>query len=109
MDDLWFWTIQLIGIIAWLLIVFSYYRKNTNKILVFQILSTVLWCLHYFLLGAYSGLFICMFEVLRDSLYYKTDADDYIFLGSVPIYIIYGIATFSGIIELLPILTPGII
>ena len=81
MDDLWFWTIQLIGIIAWLLIVFSYYRKNTNKILVFQILSTVLWCLHYFLLGAYSGLFICMFEVLRDSLYYKTDADDYIFFN----------------------------
>ncbi len=108
MDDLWFWTIQLIGIIAWLLIVFSYYRKNTNKILVFQILSTVLWCLHYFLLGAYSGLFICMFEVLRDSLYYKTDADDYIFLGSVPIYIIYGIATFSGIIELLPIFSSTI-
>lgn len=53
-------------------------------------------------------MFICMFEVLRDSLYYKTDADDYIFLGSVPIYIIYGIATFSGIVELLPIFSSTI-
>ena len=34
MIDYWFWTIQLIGIIAWLLIVVSYYRENTNKILV---------------------------------------------------------------------------
>ncbi len=108
MNDIWFWTIQLIGIIAWLLIVISYYRKNTNKILVFQIISTVLWCLHYFLLGAYSGLFICIFEVIRDSLYYKTDEDDNIFLGSVPIYIIYGIVTFSGIVELLPIFSSTI-
>lgn len=108
MDDIWFWTIQLIGIIAWLLIVISYYRKSTNKILALQIISTVLWCLHYFLLGAYSGLFICIFEVIRDSLYYKTDSDKYIFLGSVPVYIIYGIITYSGIVELLPIFSSTI-
>ncbi len=108
MNDIWFWTIQALGIIAWLLIVISYYRKNTNKILVFQIISTILWCLHYFFLGAYSGLFICIFEVIRDSLYYKTDEDDNIFLGSIPIYIIYGIVTYSGIIELLPIFSSTI-
>lgn len=108
MSNLEFWIVQLIGIIAWLLIVFSYYRKNTDKILYFQIISTVLWCLHYFLLGAYSGLFICVFEVIRDSLYYKTDKDDYIFLGSIPIYIIYGIISYSGIVELLPIFSSTI-
>ncbi len=107
-EGLYFWFIQLIGIIAWLLIVISYYRKDTNRILAFQIISTVLWCLHYFFLGAYSGLFICIFEVVRDSLYYKTDEDDNIFLGSIPIYIIYGIVTFSGIVELLPIFSSTI-
>ena len=85
MENINFWLIQLLGIVAWLLIVLSYYRENTNKILVFQIISTVLWCLHYYFLGAYSGLFICIFEVIRDSLYYKTDSDDYIFLGSIPV------------------------
>ncbi len=108
MENINFWLIQLLGIVAWLLIVLSYYRENTNKILVFQIISTVLWCLHYYFLGAYSGLFICIFEVIRDSLYYKTDSDDYIFLGSIPIYILYGFFTYSGIIELLPILSSTI-
>ena len=108
MSNLEFWMVQLIGIIAWLLIVFSYYRKNTDKILYFQIISTILWCIHFFLLGAYSGLFICVFEVIRDSLYYKTDKDDYIFLGSIPIYILYGIISYSGIVELLPIFSSTI-
>ncbi len=108
MENINFWLIQLLGIIAWLLIVLSYYRENTNKILVFQIISTILWCLHYYFLGAYSGLFICVFEVIRDSLYYKTDKDDYIFLGSIPIYLLYGIITYSGIIELLPIFSSTI-
>lgn len=108
MENINFWLIQLIGIVAWLLILLSYYRKNTNKILVFQIISNILWCLHYFLLGAYSGLFICIFEMARDGLYYKTDIDDYIFLASVPVYIIYGILSYSGIIELLPIFSSTI-
>ena len=108
MENIGFWIIQFIGLLAWLLILLSYYRKNTNKILVFQIISTVLWCVHYYLLGAYSGLFICIFEVIRDSLYYKTDSDNYIFLASVPIYILYGFITYSGIIELLPIFSSTI-
>ena len=108
MSNLEFWMVQLIGIIAWLLIVFSYYRKNTDKILYFQIISTILWCIHYFFFFFYSGLFICVFEVIRDSLYYKTDKDDYIFLGSIPIYILYGIISYSGIVELLPIFSSTI-
>ena len=106
--DWYFIFIQALGIIAWLLIVLSYYRKDTNRILVFQIISTILWCLHYYLLGAYSGLFICIFEVFRDSLYYKTDKDDFIFIASVPVYILYGLLTYSGLVELLPIFSSTI-
>ena len=36
------------------------------------------------------------------------DADDYIFLASVPAYILYGMLTYSGIIELLPIFSSTI-
>ena len=100
--DLWFYFIQLIGFIAWLLLAFSYYRKDTNHILVFQIISTVLFCLHYLLLGAYSGLLICIYEVIRDYAYYKTDQDNYIFLGSVVVYIISAIITFTSILDLFP-------
>lgn len=101
--DLYFWFVQALGIIAWIVLVASYYRKDTNKILVFQIIATALYCVHYYLLGAYSGLFICFFEVIRDILYYKTDLDNYIFYGTVPVYIIYGLIGFASFIDVLPV------
>ena len=99
-----FILIQIIGVAAWLFLALSYYRKNTNKILVFQIIGTILYCLHYFLLEAYSGVFICLFEVLFDYGYYKTDKDNYIYLASVPIRILGGILTYNVIYDILPIL-----
>ena len=102
--DLQFIFIQLIGIAAWLFLVFSYYRKDTNRILVFQITGTLLFCLHYFLLGAYSGLFICAFETLFDFGYYKTDKDKYIYIASVPVRILGGVLTYTTLFDILPIL-----
>lgn len=101
--DINFWLIQAVGIIAWLVLLLSYYREDTNKILIFQTIATFLYCIHYYLLGAYSGLFICAFEVMRDFMYYKTDWDDYIFYGSIPVYIVSGIMSFASIIDVLPI------
>lgn len=102
--DLGFIGIQILGFLAWILLVLSYYRKDTNKILIFQIISTILFCVHYYLLGAYSGLLICILEVIRDSAYYKTDKDNYIFLGSVIVYAVCGIVTFTKIVDLFPYL-----
>ena len=103
MENMNFWFIQLIGALAWVILVISYYRENTDKILVFHIIATILYCLHYYLLGAYMGQFICTFEIIRDFSYYKTDADKYIFVGSIPIYILLGIFTYTMPIDLLPI------
>ena len=85
--DYYFIFVQVIGFLAWILLAYSYYRENTNKILVFQVISTLLFCVHYILLGAYSGLIICVFEVVRDSFYYKTDEDFLIFILSSFVYI----------------------
>ena len=98
-----FWFIQFIGLVAWLFLVASYYRKDTNRILVFQIIATFLYCVHYYLLGAYSGLYICIFEVVRDYLYYKTDDDEKIYFATTPLYIFFGYASYTGIFDLLPI------
>ena len=93
--DWYFVFIQILGFVAWLLLVYSYYRENTNKILIFQILSTILFCVHYYLLGAYSGLLICIYEVIRDYSYYKTDKDNYIFIGSAVVYMLKNLAKFQ--------------
>lgn len=100
--DLYFYFIQLIGFIAWILLALSYYRKDTNHILVFQIISTILFCVHYFLLEAYSGLLICAYEIIRDYAYYKTDADDYIFLGSIAVYGVSAYLTFTTVLDVFP-------
>lgn len=102
--DFYFIFIQLIGILAWLMLIFSYYRKDTNRILVFQIIGTILYCLHYYLLGAYSGLFICAFEVIFDYGYYKTDKDKYIYMLSIPIRIFGGLISFKTIVDVFPII-----
>lgn len=103
MNNLHFILVQVIGIIAWLMLVLSYYRKNTNKILVFQIIGTILYCIHYGLLGAWSGLFICAFETIFDYGYYKTDKDKYIYISSIPIRIAGGLIGFKSFADILPI------
>lgn len=101
--DFYFIFIQIIGIVAWLFLLLSYHRKDTNRILVFQIIGTILYCIHYGLLGAYSGLFICAFETLFDYGYYKTDKDKYIYMASIPIRIIGGLVGFQTWADILPI------
>ena len=100
--NIYFIFIQIIGFVAWVLLGLSYYRKDTDHILVFQVISTILFCLHYFLLGAYSGLLICVYEVIRDYSYYKTDKDNYIFLGSAFVYGVSAYLTFSSLLDLFP-------
>jgi len=95
--------VQLLGLLAWLVLLLSYYRKDTNRILIFQIIATVLYCMHYFLLGAYSGLFICMVEVMCDFLYFKTDKDDYIYMVSIPFRIFGGVLSYQIFVDILPI------
>ena len=105
MKDISFWIIQFIGVLAFIVLVASYYRKDTNKILAFHIIASVLYCLHYFLLDADAGLLICFYELVRDSLYLKTDLDKYIFIGSIPICIFGTIIMYKSLIDILPLIS----
>ena len=62
---------QIFGFLAWLMILISYYRKNTNKILYVQILGIVFYLLNYVFLGAWTGIFVIAIELIRDYLYYS--------------------------------------
>ena len=99
----YFIAIQLVAVLAWLLLVISFYKKNTNKILVIQIVSSILYCIHYLFLGAYTAVFIFIVDVIRDYSYYKTELDKYIFYFLIPVYLIIGIFNFYIFIDILPI------
>ncbi len=98
-----FILIQLVGLIAWGILAVSYYREDTDKILAFQTIAAILYAVHYYFLGATSGLIICTFEAFRDFAYYKTDIDKYIFYASIPLYIAYGILSYKIVYDILPI------
>ena len=101
--DFYFIFVQLIGLVAWFILVLSYYRKNTNKILVFHIIATILYAIHYLLLNAYSGLFISVLTIIINYGYYKTNKDKYIFLASIPFYFLIAFFSYGNFIDLLPI------
>lgn len=94
--------IQFIGFVAWIFLVVSYWKKKINDVLILQVISCILFALHYYLLGAMSGLYIVLFEAIRDFTYYKSTDDLKVFYCSIPIYILIGIFNFSDIVSLLP-------
>lgn len=98
----WNFLIQSIGVLAWLFLIVSYWMKKVNTILIFHIISCLLFALHYYLLGAFSGLYVVLFETVRDFIYYKFDKDREIFLCSLPIYFLMGYLNFNGIYSILP-------
>jgi hypothetical protein len=102
-----FIIIQLLNILAWGLLIISYYRENKKQILFFHILATILYSLHYYFLGAYSGLYICIFEIVRDYMYFITDddKDKYIFLCSLPVYGVLVAYMYKNLYDLFPIIS----
>lgn len=95
---------QITSVIGWLLLVYSYYKDDIDKLLFIQIISSIFYCISYLFLGAYSGLLVCFIELLKGIGYYKTDNDEYIFLFTLPIYFVIGIFSYDGLISLLPII-----
>ena len=95
---------QITSIIGWLLLVYSYYKDDIDKLLFIQIISSIFYCISYFFLGAWSGLLVCFIELLKGIGYYKTDSDNLIFLISLPVYIFMAMFTYNGFLSLLPII-----
>ena len=99
-----FWFIQLIGFVAGVFLLLSYFRSDTNKVLSFHIISGLLDFVHYFLLGAYSGSFVYLLESSRDYLYYKTKKDKYIFWVCAIVYLLISLFQIKTWYDYLPVL-----
>ena len=98
-----FLIIQFIGLLAGVFLILSYFRKDTNKVLSFHIVSGLLDFIHYLLLGAYSGASTYLLEGTRDLLYYKTDKDKLIFVISAILYVSISFLFVRSWVDYLPI------
>ena len=62
---------QVTSLLAWLFLIYSYWKNKDDKILWLQLISCIFFGLNYLFLGAYTGLFVVAFEIIRDYLYVK--------------------------------------
>ncbi len=95
---------QILGIISWLFLLYSYTREDIDELLYIQILVCVFDVASYLLLGADSGLLICLVELVKTVLYYKTNKDRLIFKISIPIYISIGLLGINHWYAVLPVI-----
>ena len=95
---------QVFAVISMILLLYSYTKENIDELLYFQILVSVFEITSYFLLGADAGLLICLIELVKTYLYYKTDKDNIIFNISIILYILVGLLVFKHWFAVLPVL-----
>lgn len=95
---------QILGLISWILLLVSYTKEDIDDLLLIQIFVAFFDVASYLLLGADAGLLICLIELIKTVLYYKTDKDDLIFRIGVIGYILVGILTVRHWYAILPVL-----
>lgn len=64
---------QIMGFIAVALGFVSFQMRTQKKLLVIQIATTIAFCLHYWLIGATSGMMMNMLGIVRNIAYYHKD------------------------------------
>ncbi len=95
---------QLFGFLGILLNFIIFQQKDRNKLLLTKLCSDVVWALHYFLLGAYSGTAVATVGIFRELVSYNKEK----FKNKIwpVIFIIVGIGaaliTQKGIFKIFP-------
>lgn len=64
---------QILGVIAFFIAFASYQMKSRNKLLVLQIMLTLVMSAHYFCIAAYPAMAMNLFGVVRNIVYYRND------------------------------------
>lgn len=101
--------VQGIGFIALIFGVFSFQSNKREKILFFQLLSSIFYFLNLFLLGAHTGAVTRMFGVVRNSIFMlkgkRKWASHIIWLYIfIIIFTVSGIFTYKNVFSFLPII-----
>lgn len=97
--------IQLIGILAFLILVLSFYKKNPKTILTYQIASNFAYTVHYFLLGALSGAFISFVGIFRNIAFINIKKrKELLTIIVIIIYVVITLVFYEGIYSFLPLI-----
>lgn len=99
---------QIIGFIAMAIIVASYQQKSHKKILTFQMVSGLLFTVHYLLLGAYTGAVMNLLGAFRSLVYSnrsKKWASSVVWpIGFSIAFLVSGILTWDNVFSVFPLI-----
>ena len=96
--------IQLIGVLAFAVLVLSFYKKNAKTIIAYQIVSNFAYTVHYFLLGALSGAYISFIGIFRNIAIIKVEKYKKTLVGIVILlYLIVTLIFYEGVHSLFPL------
>lgn len=97
--------IQLIGILAFCILVLSYYKKKESMILTYQITANFAYAIHYFLLGGIAGALTSFIGIFRNILFIKLK-NNKVILGSIFIllYLIVTIIFYEDFYSIFPMI-----
>ena len=73
---------QILGFIGVGINLLIYQQKDQNRVLIFKFLSDILWAVHYFCLGAFSGTAIACIGIFREGTFmlFKKNCKKWLFL-----------------------------
>lgn len=101
--------IQLIGLLAFCILVLSYYKKKPITILMYQITSNFVYAVHYFLLGGISGAFNCVISIIRNIVLIRVKNNKVlIYLLFIGLYLLVTIIFYENIYSIFPMLANSI-
>ena len=101
--------IQIVGAIAFILLSISYYKKEKDKILFYQILSYIMFTIHYYMLGGLTGAMCNFIGLIAFIIIYIFDkykfANKKILIYSIiPFLVVISLITYENIFSLFPII-----
>lgn len=109
-----FFIIQLIGMIAYLILAFSYFKKSKKEILFIQIFSTVAFALHYYLLSGITATTCNLISLLIIIIVYffeKKNAKNkkLLIFSTIPLLVLISLFTYENIFSIFPIVASTIL
>ena len=97
--------IQILGILAFCILVLSFYKKNTMTILTYQVTSNFIYAVHYFLLGGLSGAFCSAIGMIRNIVFMKIKSNKIIWtIIFLSLYITVTVIFYEKFYSLLPMM-----
>ena len=107
-------VIQLIGVIAYAILAFSYFKKNKKEILFIQIFSTIAFALHYYLLSGVTATVCNLISLLIIIIIYFFEKHNgknkkILILSTLPLIIIIPFFTYESVFSIFPIIASTIV